>query len=98
MRIIRDYCIGWVLAFAFLSIVRGVGTTENGFVQMEFWPTIVFALVFGPLFGIVSGCAQILMEERIYKRISIQKLLLLRVIYACLFLVAIILTAFVFVG
>lgn len=97
-RIIRDYCIGWALAIVFLNIVRGVGTTENGQVEFDFWPGVLFTIILAPLFGSISGFAQILMEERMYKRISIQKLLTLRAIYVFLFLIAIIVISYVIVG
>ena len=97
-QIIKHYSIGWTLAFIFLSIVRGEGTEELGSVQFEFWESIRTAFIMGPILGSVSGYAQILTEERGYKRISIQKLLLLRLAYAILFLITIILIAYAFYG
>ena len=96
-RIIRDYCIGWTIAFLFLCIVRGEGTLEKGSVQFEFWTSIFVSLIFGPAFGSVSGFAQILTEERVYKRMSIHKLILLRLTYALLFLTTLIVVAYVMV-
>jgi adenylate cyclase len=93
-RIIRDYVVGWTLAFVFLSIVRGVGTTENGELQFDFQSSLMIALTMGPIIGSISGYAQVLTEERIYKRISIQKLLMLRLIYAFLFIILLILLAY----
>ncbi len=97
-QIIKQYWIGWTLAFAFFSFVRGEGTKELGSVQWEVWESILSAFIMGPLFGIISGYAQILTEEHGYKRISIQKLLLLRFLYAILFLVSIILLAYAIYG
>lgn len=94
-QLIKDYCIGWTAAFVLLCIVRGVGTVELGSVQFELWNAILISLVFGIFFGAISGYAQILTEERIYKRTSIQKLLVLRFVYALLFLVALILVSYV---
>jgi len=88
--IVRDYCIGWTLALVFLSIVRGVGTTENGTIDFDFWTSIVFSLCLGPIFGGISGYVQVLTEERVYKRMSIQRLLLLRLLYVILFLLSLI--------
>jgi len=79
------------VAFVFLTIVRGVGTVELGVVQYEFWSSILLITITAPIFGTISGFAQILTEEKIYKRISIQKLLLLRFVYALLFIMALIL-------
>lgn len=89
-RIIRDYCIGWTLALVFLSIVRGMGTTENGTIQMDFWTSMLFSISLGPVFGSISGYAQVLTEEKVYKRISIQRLILLRLVYVILFLLSLI--------
>ena len=93
-RIIINYSIGWTIAFYFLCVVRGMGTIEKGSVQFGFWSSILFASVIGPVFGSISGYAQVLMEERVYKRISIRKLLILRALYATLFLTVLILVSY----
>ncbi len=93
-RIIRDYCIGWTLSFVFLSIVRGVGTTENGSLQFGFWSSILISFSLGPILGAISGYAEILMEERFYKRISILKFLTIRFGYSLLFVVVLTLIAY----
>ncbi|MDN5205495.1 adenylate/guanylate cyclase domain-containing protein [Fulvivirgaceae bacterium BMA10] len=96
-RIIIDYSIGWTVAFIYLCIVRGVGTIEMGSAQFEFWDSIIVALIFGPVFGSISGYAQILTEERVYQRISIQKLLILRLVYAMLFVATLVLVSYAMV-
>ncbi|TMM57402.1 hypothetical protein FEE95_13025 [Maribacter algarum] len=53
-KIIRDYCIGWTLAFIFLCIVRGEGTEELGSVNIEFWDFIWYSFLIGPIFGSIS--------------------------------------------
>ncbi|MTI20452.1 adenylate/guanylate cyclase domain-containing protein [Fulvivirga sp. RKSG066] len=98
LRIIRDYCIGWILAFVFLSIVRGSGTIEEGSVQFEFWSTMLVSLIFGVIFGSISGYAQIITEERAYKRVSIQKLLMFRFLYALAFLFVLIVVSYYMVS
>ncbi len=95
--IIRDYIVGWTIAFLFLSIVRGVGTIEVSSVQFEFWETILVSIIFGLFFGSISGYAQILIEERYYRRISMQRLVVYRLLYAILFLFLIILFSYVMV-
>ena len=70
----------------FLSIVRGVGTTEAGSVKFEIWTSLLVSLIFGVFFGAIAGIAEIIMEERAYKRISLGRLLIIRVLYAILFL------------
>lgn len=94
-RIIKDYLIGWVIAFLVLGIIRGLGTSEDGFLKFGLFESLLMSFTLGPLLGIFSGYLQILTEERINKRISIQKLLLIRLFYSFLFLVSLILIAFV---
>lgn len=88
--------IGWTIGFVFLCIVRGVGTVELGSVQFDLWTSILVSLIFGPLFGTISGFGQIFLEKKIYKRTSIRKLLILRVLYATLFL-ALLIIVFYFI-
>ncbi len=95
--IVRDYVVGWTIAFLILSVVRGAGTIEQGAVQFEFPVTMYISMVFGVLFGVISGYAQIWTEERLYRRVSIQKLLLLRLSIAVLFVFTIILVAYAMV-
>ncbi len=97
-KIIRDYCIGWTLAFIFLSIVRGEGTQELGSVQFEMTKVIGFSFLMGPFFGGISGYAQILTEEYGYKRVSLGKLLVLRVLFVILFLSALFVLSYFIVG
>jgi len=97
-KIIRDYCIGWTLAFIFLCIVRGEGTQELGSVQFEFWKSIAFCFFIGPLFGSISGYAQILTEEYVFKRMRLGKLLLLRVLFVIVFLIALFVISYFAVG
>ena len=97
-QIIKQYSVGWTLAFIFLGIVRGGGTRELGSVQFEVWESILTAFLTGPIFGAISGYAQILTEESGSKRISIRKLLALRVVYVLLFLVSLIALAYAFYG
>jgi adenylate cyclase len=85
-KIIQQYVIGWTLAFMFFAIVRGEGTRELGSVQFEVWESILHAFIIGPVLGCISGYAQILTEENSYNRISLQKLLALRIVYVILFL------------
>ncbi len=85
-KIIRDFSIGWTLGFVFMSIIRGVGTIEEGAVQFELWKSILVAFTFGPAFGSIAGIAQIVMEERYYQRVPIYKLTLYRFLYSVAFL------------
>ncbi|MCA6078912.1 adenylate/guanylate cyclase domain-containing protein [Fulvivirga sedimenti] len=93
-KIVRDYAVGWTLAFYFLCIVRGVGTIEEGSVQFNFWLSILFSSIIGPIFGSISALAEILTEERLYKRVSLARLLIVRLTYAFLFLTALIILSY----
>ena len=97
-QIMQQYCIGWTLAFIFFAIVRGEGTKELGSVQFEVWESILHAFIIGPILGCISGYAQILTEENSYNRISFQKMLVLRVLYVIMFLVALISFGYAFYG
>ncbi|MER3373971.1 MAG: adenylate/guanylate cyclase domain-containing protein [Allomuricauda sp.] len=93
-RIIRFYCIGWTLAFVYLSIVRGVGTTEMGSLKFDLLSSLLISITLGPIIGLISGFAQILTEERVQKYRSLITLLLFRMIYGILFLTLLILGAY----
>lgn len=82
----------------FLSIVRGGGTRELGSVQFEVVDALFVSLFMGSILGSISGFAQILTEEYGYKQISLQKLLLFRVIFVILFLIFMILLAYAVYG
>ncbi len=96
-KIIVEYSVGWTLAFIFLSIVRGVGTIEMGSVQFVFWETLIMSLLIGPVFGAIAGYAQVLMEERMYKRMPMRRLLVIRLIYAMAFILLLILVSYLIV-
>ncbi|WP_394750221.1 adenylate/guanylate cyclase domain-containing protein [Spongiimicrobium salis] len=92
--IILDYVIGWTLAFVFLSIVRGLGTEELGKLNFDFQSSLLIAITLGPLMGLISGYVQMIMEERFYRRVSIQRFLLIRLVYIFIFLVILVLLAY----
>ncbi|MEM8895099.1 MAG: adenylate/guanylate cyclase domain-containing protein [Bacteroidota bacterium] len=94
LKLIRGYCIGWTVGFIFLSIVRGVGTTELGSLQFGFWQSILIAFTLGPIIGAVSGISEIWMEERFYRKIPVTQFLLLRLSYMVVFIVVLIVAAY----
>ncbi len=95
-RIIKTYIIGWTVAFILLCIIRGIGTIEIGLQQQyDFLTSVMASLILGPTFGCVSGYVQILTEERVYKRMSIRTLLLLKFIYTLVFMFALIAAGYV---
>ncbi len=94
LKLIRGYCIGWTVAFIFLSIVRGVGTVELGSLQFGFLQSLLIAFTLGPIIGAISGTSEIWMEERFYRKIPIIQFLLLRLAYMVLFILALIVAAY----
>ena len=97
-RLIAQYMVAWTLAFIFLSFVRGEGTEELGSVQFELMQAFLASMMMGPIFGAISGIAQVLTEEYGYKQISLRKLFLFRLVYAILFVIAIILLGYAIYG
>ena len=98
LQILKQYIVGWTIAFVFLSIVRGEGTEELGSVKMELWKAILASFLMGPFFGSISGIVQILTEEYGYKQIAFNKLLLFRFLFAILFVTSIVLLAYFIVS
>ncbi|MFS4468914.1 adenylate/guanylate cyclase domain-containing protein [Maribacter sp. 2210JD10-5] len=97
LRIIGTYCIGWTLAFIFLTIIRGVGATEDGAIDFDVAISLVYAITIGPLFGAISGYVQILVDERFYKRTSVRKLLMIRLAISIFFLILLIVVSYLIV-
>ena len=98
LQILKQYIIGWTLAFIFLRIIRGQDAKELGSVHIENWKAVFTAFFMGPIFGSISGFAQILTEVYGYKKVPLLKLLILRFIFAILFVIAIILIAYTIYG
>lgn len=97
-RIIRDYSIGWILASIFLSIVRGIGTIQLSYVNVDIWTSLLYSIILGPIFGCLSGLGQIFTIEHVYRRKSIQTLLIIRIFYAVLFISLIVVISYLVVG
>ncbi len=94
LRILRDYIIGWTISMVFLSIVRGIGTVEAGSLQFSLQRSLLISFTLGPIIGIISGYAEIWMETRIYRRVSIFRFLCLRLAWAILLVVVLVLAAY----
>lgn len=97
LRVIRTFCIGWTLSLLFLTIIRGVGATEDGAIDFDISTSFLYALTIGPLFGGISGYAQIVTDERFYKRTSARKLLAIRISMSLAFLITLILVSYLIV-
>ncbi|MFD2588393.1 adenylate/guanylate cyclase domain-containing protein [Croceitalea marina] len=87
LRILGFYIIGWTLSMLFLAIVRGVGTEELGQLKFDFKSSIIIGLTLGPILGLISGLASIWAEKNLYRKLTLGKLLLLRTLYAFLFII-----------
>ncbi len=93
-KIILSFCTGWMIGFVFLAIVRGSGTIEEGSVELELGASIGISVLLGILFGAFAGFAQIWIEERAYRRISLLRLLSLRMLFALASLTLLILAGY----
>lgn len=93
-KVIRDYCIGWTIACIFLNIIRGIGTIEVGVLKFGLEEGLLLAITFGPIIGIISGCWQLILEEKIYQSLSISAFLILRFFYAILFILLLIIISY----
>lgn len=92
--VVRDYCISWTIAFIVFALVRGLGTEEQGSLRLDFASSVKIVLTLGPIMGVFSGLTQVWMEDRIYRRVSILKFLALRLVNTLLFLVLLMVSAF----
>tara|TARA_B100000809_G_C15137330_1_gene531260 strand:+ start:4859 stop:5902 length:1044 start_codon:yes stop_codon:yes gene_type:complete len=98
IQILKQYIIGWTFAFIFLSIVRGEGTEEIGAIKFDVWESILTSFFMGPIFGSFSGISQILTEEYGYKKVSLRKLLVLRIFFSVFFVTSMVLFAYAVFG
>ena len=96
-RILRTFVLGWIAAFTFLTIVRGSGTIEEGSADFGTLPALIMSVVLGCIFGAAAGLVQIGIEERIYGRLSLRRLLLLRTLFAAVSLASLVLFSYVLV-
>ncbi len=95
-RVIRQYAIGWPIGLVFLVCLRTIGTTTEGSFDPGLGLSLLIAMGFGLFFGVISGYFQFIIEERLYKRASIRKIIFLKFLYLTLFLLTIIVTAYLF--
>jgi len=89
ISIIRFFTVGWILAFEFLGIVRGVGTVEEGSADFSLPLSLALGIAFGLVFGAVAGLVQVRIEERLYRRVSLRRLLVVRLLAALIILMSI---------
>lgn len=71
-----------------------MGTEELGAIKFSFGESLLISLTLGPIMGLISGTVQILVEERLYKYLSLQKVLLLQLVYITLFLMLVTVLAY----
>ncbi|GAB5398857.1 MAG: hypothetical protein Aureis2KO_04420 [Aureisphaera sp.] len=97
LKIIATFSAGWTLAFMFLTIIRGVGATEDGAVDFDIATSLFYSITMGPVFGAISGYAQIITGERFYKRISAGRLLIIRLALSVVILALLITVSYIIV-
>jgi len=93
-RIIFQYALAWTVAFLFLSIIRGYGTHELGKLEFDAIPSLIISFTLGPLLGVLSGMAQLYMEEKFYRRIPVYKFLMWRLLYTAFLIVLLVVLAY----
>lgn len=92
--ILRDHFLVWTGAFLMFVLVRSVGTREvNGF-DLPLSTSLMIVLVFGVIFGLISGIATLYFLERFYRRISLRKFLFARIAFTVSFVFAILIGAY----
>lgn len=92
--IFQYYWFGWTAAFVFLSIVRGVGTEELGYIKFDLFSSMLISVTMGPFVGVISALVDIVLDEYIYKRLSIARWLVIRLFFGIGFLIFLILLAY----
>ena len=97
LKTIATYALGWTAAFVFLSIIRGIGATEDGALDIDFWTSTLYSFTMGPIFGAISGFAQIVTDEHLYKRTSAGKLIAIRLSISFIFLFLLIVISYLVV-
>lgn len=97
-KVVRGFTIGWIVAFVFMSIIRGSGTIEEGSAQFDLSVAIAISVLLGSIFGSVAGFVQVWMEDRTYKRMSLGRLLVTRLLVSLSSLVGLVLFAYVVVS
>lgn len=93
-KIIRQYALFWPPALIFLSIIRSVGTIEVGSFDPGITVSILLSASLGLIGGIISGSFQFILEEKIYGKATVTKLVLAKGVFILLFLIILIILAF----
>jgi len=71
---------------------------EEGYVEMPFWEGVMYSFIMGPVFGVVSGCLHIITIERLYKRVSLTRLILTRLLLSIMFVILLVIFSYLFIG
>lgn len=86
IKMIGFYAIGWTLFLVAFSLIRGVGTTENGPIDFDLVSSLILSVPMGLIFGSVSGIIQKVIEKKFYKKASLAKLLFIKGLLMIIFL------------
>jgi len=67
-------------------------------VEMQFWEGVGYSFIMGPVFGLVSGLLHMITIERLYKRVSLTRLILTRLLLSILFVIVLVIFSYLFIG
>ena len=95
-RIVGQYALAWALAFVLFSLGRGIGTVELGAFNPDMPTTLTLSVLFGSLFGCVSGYTQYIVEEKLYRKASLQRLFVIKLVAIIAFISLLIIITFYF--
>lgn len=95
-KVISQYAIGWPIGLTLYICLRNIGTVTESSFDPDLGTALLIGAGFGLIFGIISGYFQFIVEEKLYKRASIKKIIVLKLVYMTLFLLTIITTAYFF--
>lgn len=86
--LIRDHVLVWISAFTLFMMIRTTGTTDVTGIEIPVRVSLRMTISLGVFFGLISGLATLFFSERFYRRVSLRKFLLLRLLFTISFLVA----------
>ncbi|MEM6524719.1 MAG: adenylate/guanylate cyclase domain-containing protein [Bacteroidota bacterium] len=77
-KILLNFLLNWIILFVIFGIIRGLGTVENGAVELLASDKILLTFLFGGLVGVLSGLAQIFLEEKLDRNLRFTQIILFK--------------------
>ncbi|MEM7106638.1 MAG: hypothetical protein AAF519_00335, partial [Bacteroidota bacterium] len=93
-RILFVFFRNWIILFSIYGIVRGLGTIEEGAVELLIIDKVLLTLLFGGLVGLLSGVAQIFLEEKLDHHLRFTQIILFKTLLIFTLSVATLICAF----